>query len=87
MPLVTQAAYARRRGIRRVAVHKRTVGAGGPIPTHGPKKLIDPAEADQLWDATKTAQGEAGAAAAQPVPSAHGGELARARAASVVLDV
>jgi len=35
--LVTQAEYARRRGISRVAAHKRTVTAGGPIPVHGPR--------------------------------------------------
>ena len=46
MPLVTQANYARHRGVSRVAIHKRTTTNGGPIPVHGPKKLIDVAEAD-----------------------------------------
>jgi hypothetical protein len=48
VPQVTQAEYARRRNVTRRAVGKRTVGAGGPIPTHGPRKLIDVAEADAL---------------------------------------
>lgn len=51
MALVTQAAYARRRGISREAARQRTVTAGGPIPVHGPRKLIDVAEADALWTA------------------------------------
>jgi len=54
VPLISQAAYARHRGISRVAVHLRTVTKGGPIPVHTAKKLIDPAEADALWDATKS---------------------------------
>jgi hypothetical protein len=59
MPLVSQAAYARRRGISREAVRQRTVTAAGPIPVHGAKKLIDVAEADALWAATMSAQGAA----------------------------
>ena len=47
MPLLTQAAYARRVGVTRQAIG-RAVGAG-IIPTHGAKKLIDPAEADQCY--------------------------------------
>jgi hypothetical protein len=86
--LVTQADYARRRGISREAVRKRTVAAGGPIPVHGAKKLIDPTEADALWEATKTPQGAAGAEAAREAPGPlHGSDLARARAVSVILDV
>lgn len=50
--LVTQAEYARMRGVSRVAVHKRTAPRGGPIPLHGPRKLIDVAEADTLWRVT-----------------------------------
>jgi len=46
MALVSQRAYARHRGISQAAVWKRTIIAGGPIPVHGPKKLIDVAEAD-----------------------------------------
>ena len=88
MPLVTQAEYGRRRGISRVAVHKRTVTVGGPIPVHGPKKLIDPAEADALWEGTKSAQGAAGAEAAREAPpQLSGSDLSRARAAAVILDV
>ncbi|HJW69341.1 MAG TPA: hypothetical protein VJ829_08290, partial [Candidatus Binatia bacterium] len=59
MPLVTQAEYARHRHISREAVRKRTVTAGGPIPVHGPKKLIDPDEADGLWEPTMSAAGAA----------------------------
>jgi hypothetical protein len=55
MPLVTQAEYARHRQISREAVRKRTMTAGGPIPVHGPKRLIDVNEADALWEVTKTA--------------------------------
>jgi hypothetical protein len=62
---MTQAAYARRCGLSRVAVHKRTMTKGGPIPVHGPKKLIDVAEADALWEATKSPQGAGGAEAAR----------------------
>ena len=88
MPLVTQAEYGRRRGISRVAVHKRTVTVGGPIPVHGAKKLIDPAEADALWEGTKSAQGAAGAEAAREAPpQLSGSDLSRARAAAVILDV
>src|SRR5262245_49835753 len=70
MPLVSQAAYARRRGISRVAVYKRTVGAGGPIPTHGTRKLIDVAEADALWTATMSPHGAANAANGHRAPAA-----------------
>jgi hypothetical protein len=57
MALVSQRAYGRHRGISQAAVWKRTTAAGGPIPTHGPKKLIDVAEADALWDTTMSPQG------------------------------
>jgi hypothetical protein len=96
MALMTQRAYARRRRISQAAVQKRTVGAGGPIPTHGPKKLIDPVEADALWEATKSAAGLAGSeqpeapAPRRELPRADpplGTTLAQARAASVVVDV
>ena len=87
--LITQAAFARRRGISRVAVHLRTTTNGGPIPVHGPKKLIDVDEADALWEATKSRQGverALGAAAAkQAAPErasvVSGTMLAQARAA------
>jgi hypothetical protein len=62
VPLVTQAEYARHRHISREAVRKRTVTAGGPIPVHGPKRLIDLAEADALWTVTKTGHGDAATA-------------------------
>lgn len=83
--LVTQAEYARRRGVSREAVGKRTTTRGGPIPVHGPRKLIDVAEADALWAPTiATSQDFAGnsrfeapdepapapAADAQPQPAA-----------------
>jgi hypothetical protein len=54
MPLVTQAEYARHRQVSREAIRKRTATAGGPIPVHGPKRLIDVDEADGLWETTKT---------------------------------
>jgi hypothetical protein len=60
--LISQAAYARRRHLSQTAVWKRTTTAGGPIPVHGPRKQIDLVEADALWEGTKTAQGEGGAA-------------------------
>jgi hypothetical protein len=95
MPLVTQAEYARHQGVSRVTVHLRTAPKGGVIPVHGPRKLIDVAEADALWHATMSPQGAgraraeaerkrraAGTATAPP-----GDELARARAAALVLDV
>lgn len=83
--LVTQAEFARRRGVSREAVGKRTTTRGGPIPVHGPRKLIDVAEADALWAPTiATSQDFAGnsrfeapdepapapAADAQPQPAA-----------------
>lgn len=68
--LLSQAAYARRRGISQQAVWKRTTTAGGPIPVHGPQKRLDVAEADALWDATKSPQGEGGAPAAAAPPDA-----------------
>lgn len=47
--LVSQRAYAKQRGCSQQAVNWHTVAHGGPIPTYGPEKLIDPAEADRLW--------------------------------------
>lgn len=95
MPLVTQAAYARRKGIARQAVHLRTTTCGGPIPVYGPRKLIDVAEADGLWETTMSPQGfgraqvaaesREGAAGASPVVSST--NLAQARAAALVVDV
>jgi hypothetical protein len=85
--LVTQADYARHRAISRVAVYKRTVTAGGPIPVHGPKKLIDPAEADALWEATMSAQGAATSRTGGSSPTVTGQQLAQARAAALVVDV
>jgi hypothetical protein len=94
--LVSQRAYAKRRGISQAAVWKRTTAAGGPIPVHGPKKQLDPAEADALWEATMSPQGAAPriAAAAAPrspepssPPGVTGGQLAQARAAALVVDV
>jgi hypothetical protein len=87
MPLVTQASYARHRGISREAVRQRTATVGGPIPVHGPKKLIDVAEADALWEATMSPQGAANGRAAGAASPAIGSDLVRARAAALVLDV
>jgi hypothetical protein len=79
MPLVTQAEYARHRKIHRAAVLRRTRERGGPIPTYGPRKLIDVAEADALWSATMSAQAMANASA--------GRTLAQARAEALLVDV
>jgi hypothetical protein len=92
--LVTQAEFARQRGISREAVRKRTTVAGGPIPVHGPRKLIDVGEATALWDATMSPQGAGNAEARAATrdhtgtsPGVSVGELARARAAAVIVDV
>jgi hypothetical protein len=93
MPLVTQAAYARHRGISRVSVHLRTTTKGGPVPVHGPRKLIDVAEADALWEATKAvngwspSSGAPGAPRGEPTGVVSGSQLAQARAAALVVDV
>jgi hypothetical protein len=89
MPLVTQANYARRRGISREAVRQRTVTAGGPIPVHGPRKLLDVAEADALWETTKSTAGAShtNGTGNGTAPSALGSQLAQARAAALVVDV
>jgi len=85
MPLVSQRAYSRQRGVSQAAVWKRTTAAGGPIPTHGARKLIDPAEADALWEATMSPAGAShGNGGVSPLL---GSELARARAAALVVDV
>src|SRR5262245_59769532 len=52
MALISIRQYASLRGIDESAVRKRTVARGGPIPTHGRAKRIDPDEADRLWYAT-----------------------------------
>src|SRR5262245_28359126 len=62
--LVSQPTYGRRRGVSHQAVQKRTTSAGGPIPVHGPRKLIDVAEADALWTATMVPNGVANTRAA-----------------------
>ena len=49
--MITRAKYARRVGISRSAVTRLV--QRGQIPVHGPKKLIDPAEADQARDAAR----------------------------------
>jgi hypothetical protein len=45
MPLISQRAYAKQRGVTHEAVGKRTATVGGPIPAHGPRELIDVDEA------------------------------------------
>jgi hypothetical protein len=93
MALVRQSEYARRRGVTREAIRKRTTTAGGPIPVYGVKKLIDTVEADALWHTTMSAQGMAnaragGAARAEgPPPAVSGAQLSAARAAALVVDV
>src|SRR5262245_40729701 len=82
--LISQAAYARRRGISQTAVWKRTTTVGGPIPVYGPRKRIDPAEADPLWEGTKTLQGEASAPAA--ARGSNGGTYQEAKTAKMVVD-
>ena len=72
---ITQTAYAKRRGCSVQAVNQQTTLRGGPIPTYGRRKLIDPAEADQLWP-----QRTNGA-------SVTGSQLAQARAAALVVEV
>jgi hypothetical protein len=47
MSLMTQAAYARRHGVSRQAIGRYV--RDGILPTHGPRKRIDPAEADGRW--------------------------------------
>ena len=74
MPLVTQATYARRRGVSREAVRQHTTTNGGPIPVHGPRKLIDVEEADALWEATTSPAG------ASPPPRAEGRRAEGSRA-------
>jgi hypothetical protein len=52
---------------------------------HGARKLVDPEEADALWEATKSAAGAAhGNAGGSPLL---GSELTRARAAALVVEV
>jgi hypothetical protein len=52
---VSQRAYAKQRGCSQQAVNAQTVDHGGPIPTYGKHKQIDPAEADRLWPRTNGA--------------------------------
>ena len=90
MALVSQRAYARRRGIYQAAVWKHTTIAGSPIPTHGPKKLIDVAEADGLWDVTMSPQGVGNAqarAAARSTAGVSRSDLARGARRRLGLDV
>jgi hypothetical protein len=35
--------------VSRSTVYRHTVPGGGPIPVHGPRHWLDPAEADRLW--------------------------------------
>src|SRR5262247_1431085 len=61
---------------------------GGPIPVHGPRKLLDVAEADALWEASKSTAGAShatGNGAASPAVT--GSQLAQARTAALVVDV
>jgi hypothetical protein len=56
------------------AVNQETTVRGGPIPTYGPRKMIDPDKADRLWPQ-------------RPGVSVTGSQLAQARAAALVVDV
>jgi hypothetical protein len=47
--LTSRAVYARHRGVSVQAVNAHTIDHGGPIPTYGRQKRVDPVEADQLW--------------------------------------
>jgi hypothetical protein len=91
MAFVSQRGYAKRHRLSQAAVWKRTTAAGGPIPTHGPRKLIDVDEADALWEATMAPNGAANAppapGAEAPPPAVTGTQLAAARAAALVVDV
>jgi hypothetical protein len=58
--LVSQRAYAKRRGCSQQAVNAQTVDHGGPIPTYGTHKQIDPAEADELWPVRTNGAASAG---------------------------
>src|SRR5262249_58740211 len=78
MPLVSQAEYARRRGVSQTAVWKRTADQGGPIPTYGSDKKLDQAEADRLWAATMSSQARANSRH----PRARGTAVARRRTAA-----
>jgi hypothetical protein len=99
--LVSQRTYARGRGISHEAVRKRTIEHGGPLPTYGPAKQIDPDEADALYVATMPANGAANsrfqgpdgasvASAAQAAAAASGpasaSQLVRARTAMVLTE-
>jgi hypothetical protein len=76
MPLVSAREYARRRGVSEGAVRKRLDHHGGPIPTHGPKRLVDVAEADRLWAATMAPNGYATSRFRSPAPTGDGPEAA-----------
>lgn len=87
MELMTQAEYARHRGVSRQAVNKAI--DAGKIPTHerdGKKKLIDPAEADRAMGVNVSRvladDDERETAAAPRAPEASG--LTRARTATEV---
>jgi len=56
---------------------------------HGPRKLLDVAEADALWETTKSTAGAAHTKGTGNgvAPSALGSQLAQPRAAALVVDV
>src|SRR5262245_54323827 len=74
--LVSQRSYARHRGVSVQAVNAQTATHGGPIPVHGKRKLIDPAEADALWPVRST-----------EAAIVTGSQLAQARGAALIVDV
>src|SRR4029453_6429133 len=73
---VTQTEYARRRGCSVQAVNQKTTLRGGPIPTYGRRKLIDPAEAEALWPAGTNGR---------PAPGRDVARHARAKAARMAV--
>jgi hypothetical protein len=77
MALVSQREYARRLGVTHEAVRKRTTACGGPIPTYGNRKQIDPEEADRLWTALHEGRGRGGKRDRQIVLDAEAFQRAR----------
>jgi len=77
--LVTQAQYARHRGVTRQAVSKMV--QAGRIPTHGRQRLIDPAEADVALEDTNARLRPADNLRLLEMPSVGVGSLTKMRTA------
>lgn len=80
--VVTRTEFARRLGISRQAVVKRTVPQGGPIPVYGPNLMVDPDEAEALWFATMHNKGSEQRSTAR-LPSGDAGGLAPPAAGAI----